>query len=119
MKIAITAQGQTFESALDPRFGRAAGFIIIDPQTGDYEYRDNSQNLNAQQGAGIQAAMHVADAGVRALITGHVGPKAFTALNKGKIDVYYTELATVAEAFSAFKNGTLAKADAADKDGHW
>ncbi len=119
MKIAITTQGSTLESALDPRFGRAAGFLIIDRETGACEYRDNSQNLTLPQGAGIQAAMHVADAGVQALITGHVGPKAYNALNKGKVAVYYTELPTVQQALDAFTRGELEQASAADREGHW
>ena len=119
MKIAITAQGTSLESPLDPRFGRAAGFLIVDEASGNTEYRDNSQNLNLPQGAGIQAAMNVADTGARTLITGHVGPKAFLALNKGNIAVYYSEATTAAEALEAFKRGELSKADAPDREGHW
>lgn len=119
MKIAITAQGSSLESPLDPRFGRAAGFLIVDEASGNTEYRDNSQNLNLPQGAGIQAAMNVADTGARTLITGHVGPKAFLALNKGNIAVYYSEATTAAEALEAFKRGELSKADAPDREGHW
>lgn len=119
MKIAITTQGSTLASSLDPRFGRAAGFLIVDRDSGACEYRDNSQNLDLPQGAGIQAAMHVADAGVQALITGHVGPKAFAALSKGRVDVYYTDLPTAQAALDAFARGELTRAAAADKDGHW
>ncbi len=119
MKIAITTQGQELSSPLDPRFGRAAGFLIIDDATGSHEYRDNAQNLNLPQGAGIQAAMNVADMGAQAVITGHVGPKAFAALHKGNITVYYTELSTVADALNAYRSGTLTKATGADRDGHW
>ncbi|MFV0350317.1 MAG: NifB/NifX family molybdenum-iron cluster-binding protein [Halodesulfovibrio sp.] len=119
MKIAITAQGTSLESPLDPRFGRAAGFLIVDEASGNTEYRDNSQNLNLPQGAGIQAAMNVADTGARTLITGHVGPKAFMALNKGNIAVYYSEAATAAEALESFKRGELSRADAPDREGHW
>ncbi len=119
MKIAISAQGNSLQSPLDPRFGRAAGFIIVDGQTGAHEYRDNAQNLSLPQGAGIQAAMHVKDAGVEAVITGHVGPKAFAALSKGNIKVYYTQLPTVGAAYAAFTKGELLPAQDADKQGHW
>lgn len=119
MKIAITAQGDTLESRLDPRFGRAAGFLIMDSEGGSVTYRDNEQNLSLPQGAGLQAAMHMADAGVQALITGHVGPKAFAALSKGGIAVYYTEVPTAADALTAFRNGSLTQASAPDKEGHW
>ena len=30
-KIAITSEGPTLDDSLDPRFGRAAGFIVVDP----------------------------------------------------------------------------------------
>jgi hypothetical protein len=56
MKIAISASGPTLESPVDPRFGRAACFIIYDSANGQFEAHDNKQNLNAVQGAGIQAA---------------------------------------------------------------
>lgn len=119
MKIAITSQGQTLDSSIDPRFGRAAGFVLVDTESGDIDYADNTQNLTLAQGAGIQAAQNVARTGAQAVITGHVGPKAFTALNKGKIDIYLGAAGTVQEALEAFKSGNLSAADAADKEGHW
>ena len=33
MKIAITAQGPELDAAVDPRFGRAAYFLIVDTDT--------------------------------------------------------------------------------------
>ena len=35
MKIAVTAQGGELTSELDPRFGRAAWFVIVDTDTGE------------------------------------------------------------------------------------
>jgi len=32
-KIAVSSEGPTLDSPVDPRFGRAAGFVIIDPET--------------------------------------------------------------------------------------
>jgi len=37
MKIAITATGPDLDSIVDPRFGRCAYFLIIDPETMEYE----------------------------------------------------------------------------------
>lgn len=119
MKIAISSQGKDLSSAVDPRFGRAAGFIIYDLETENYEYIDNEQNLNAAQGAGIQTAQNVAKSGARAVITGHVGPKAFSALKSGNIDIYLGTNQSVQESISAFKNKELKPADQADKPGHW
>ena len=78
MKVIVTSQGRELNSPVDPRFGRAKYFIVVDTETGDLSAADNSQNLNALQGAGIQAATNVIDAGAEAVVTGHVGPKAFT-----------------------------------------
>lgn len=119
MKIAISSQGQDLNAAIDPRFGRAAGFIIYDDQTGTYEHISNQQNLQAMQGAGGQAAQNVAQTGVQAVISGHVGPKAFFALRAGGIDIYLSQSGTVQEALDAFKAGKLEKTQDADKPGHW
>jgi len=119
MKVAISTSGKELSSELDPRFGRAAGFLVIDTDTNEFTYHDNTQNLQAAQGAGIQAAQNVAATGVKAVVTGHMGPKAFTAVDRGNIDVYLSEAATVQQALEAFKAGSLEKAQGPDKQGHW
>jgi len=119
MKIAISVSGKTLDSQIDPRFGRAAGFIIYDMETETFEYKDNSQNLNAMQGAGIQSAKHLSDFGVSALITGHCGPKAFTALKAAGVKIYAGAAGTVEAVIVKFKNGELSEAHEADVDGHW
>ncbi|QLA15475.1 NifB/NifX family molybdenum-iron cluster-binding protein [Desulfolutivibrio sulfoxidireducens] len=119
MKIAITTEGKTLESRLDPRFGRAAGFMVHDLETGENAYAGNEQNLSLPQGAGIQSAQTVAGLGAGAVITGHVGPKAHAALQKGGIRIFLAQDLTVREAIEAYQAGTLAQADAPDKGGHW
>lgn len=119
MKIAISAAGNTLESPVDPRFGRAAGFIIYDTETGAFEHKDNSQNLNAMQGAGIQSAKHISDSGAEALITGHCGPKAFTALKAAGVKIFTGASGTVMENIEKFKSGALAESENADVEGHW
>lgn len=120
MKIAITASGPTLESPVDPRFGRAACFILYDLATRQFEAHDNTQNLNAVQGAGIQAAETVARLDAQAVLTGHCGPKAFRALAAAEIAVYSgVEGRTVAEAIALYEDGTLEPLAAADAQGHW
>lgn len=55
MRVAVTSQGRQLSSLVDPRFGRAKYFMVVDTETGEFTAADNSQNLNAVQGAGIQA----------------------------------------------------------------
>ena len=68
MKIAISSEGTSLESPVDPRFGRAKYFALVDTDTGECSFHDNTQNLNAPQGAGIQAAQAVANLGARSRI---------------------------------------------------
>ncbi len=119
MKLLITSNGTTLESPMDPRFGRAKQFLVVDSETLACEAHDNAQNLNAAQGAGIQAAQNAVALGADAVISGHCGPKAFRVLAAGGIRVYTTPAATVKEAVEQFRAGTLTEAAGADVDGHW
>jgi len=119
MKVAVTSQGSDLSSQVDPRFGRASKFIIVDTDTGEFSVRDNAQNVNAVQGAGIQAARSVVDLEVAAVITGNVGPKAFATLQAGNVKVYPGASGTVKEAVERFKAGQLQPADKANVKGHW
>jgi predicted Fe-Mo cluster-binding NifX family protein len=119
MKIAISAEQATSQSPVDPRFGRAKYFMVYDDQKESWEIIDNIQNLNAAQGAGIQSAANVVNAGCTTLISGHCGPKAFTALNKAVVAVYTVKDGSIQDAVDAFKSGKLKKLETADVEGHW
>lgn len=119
MKVAISAQGATLDSPMDPRFGRARCFLLVDSESLAFCAHDNAVNLNAVQGAGIQAAQAVARLGSEAVITGHVGPKALATLEAAGIPVYLVASGTVREAIEAFRAGRLARASQANVQGHW
>ena len=119
MIIVLTTSGTDLSAPLDKRFGRAPKFIIYNTETKEFSVVDNSQNLNAAQGAGIQSAQNVANTGAEAVITGHCGPKAFMVLNKANITVYNTDAETVEKAIELFSDGKLESADDADVEGHW
>jgi len=119
MRIVITANGKTLDDQVDPRFGRAAFFLVVDTETGSFEAHDNVQNLNAVQGAGIQAARQVVQLGAGAVLTGHVGPKAFAALHAAGVKIYAGAAGTVREAIDEYKAGQLAETNEATVEGHW
>ncbi len=120
MKVAITSEGQTFDSMVDPRFGRAKWFLVVDTDTGEFESVDNTQNFNVAQGAGIQSAQNVANLGVEGVITGNVGPKAFRTLNAAEIKVFLCpEQITVQNAIVQLKAGKLQSVEQANVQGHW
>lgn len=119
MKVIVTAAGESLGSAVDSRFGRAKKFILVDTETGEHEVIDNAQNLNAAQGAGIQAAQNVANLGAEVVLTGHCGPKAFRTLQAAGIRVFVGVEGTVAEAVERFGKGELSEAAGADVEGRW
>ncbi|WP_457572710.1 DUF134 domain-containing protein [Desulfolithobacter sp.] len=86
-KIAVSSEGPSLDDQVDPRFGRAGGFLLVDPDTMETLYIDNGASQTLGQGAGIQAAENVARAGATVVLSGYVGPKAFQALTAAGIKV--------------------------------
>jgi predicted Fe-Mo cluster-binding NifX family protein len=119
MKVVFTTSGDSLAAPLDSRFGRAPKFLVYDLESETFEIVDNQRNLNAAQGAGIQAAETVARLGAASLVTGHCGPKAFRALAAAGIQIFCTAASTVAEALDEYKSGRLEEAGSADVEGHW
>jgi predicted DNA-binding protein (UPF0251 family)/predicted Fe-Mo cluster-binding NifX family protein len=118
-KIAVSAEGPGLDDALDPRFGRAAGFLIINPQTMEHEYVDNGASQAMSQGAGIQAAEIVVHAGARVVLTGYVGPKAFRALQAAGIAVVQNlQDLTIREALERYTSGSVEMATGPNRGGH-
>jgi predicted Fe-Mo cluster-binding NifX family protein len=117
MKLAVTSQGDHLQSPLDPHFGRARFFLVVDTETGAFSAIDNGVNLDAAQGAGIQAGKRIAELGVEGVITGHAGPNAFSALQAAGVTVHTGASGTVADAVEQFKAGMLAVSVPADMAG--
>jgi predicted Fe-Mo cluster-binding NifX family protein len=119
MRIVVTAAGRDSAAEVDPRFGRAAVFLLHDTETGAWEAHDNTQNLQAPQGAGIQSAQTVATLRADWVLTGHCGPKAFRALQAAGVRVGVGVSGTAEEAVRALAAGEVAPAGGADVEGHW
>jgi predicted Fe-Mo cluster-binding NifX family protein len=119
VKIAFTTSGENLDAPLDSRFGRASKFILYDLEKDYFEVIDNRQNLNAAQGAGIQAAESIVRAGASGIVTGHCGPNAYRALRAAGIAIYSCGESTVGAALNAFRAGSLKPMESADVEGHW
>ena len=119
MNIAISATGRDLMSDVDPRFGRAAFFVIIDTKSEVIRAIENVQHLNLSQGAGIQAARTVAAERVDALITGNCGPKAFRVLQAAGIEVITGARGRVENVIQNYLSGGFKTAEAANVEGHW
>jgi len=112
--IAITSSGQNLKANVDPRFGRSQHFLILD-EKGNLEEVISNPGVGARRGAGVQAAQTIADQEVEALITGNIGPNAFSALQTAGIDVFLTGGIAVEDAFEKWQAGNLSKAESPTK----
>lgn len=119
MKVAVTSQGDTLDSQVDPRFGRAAYILIVDTETLEFEAFDNNENKNSFKGAGTQAASMVNEKGAEVLLTGFCGPNAFTTLEAAGVKVANDQSGRIIDVVQKFKQGNVVFADNANKDGHW
>ncbi len=119
MRIAVSAQGKDLQSLVDPRFGRTAYFIIYDTDTQAVEVISNSENVEAAQGAGVQAAQLVARQKIQLVVSGNMGPKAFQALQAAGIKIVTWDKGTVREAVDLIQSGQYQALDEANVRGHW
>ena len=119
MEIAVTSKGTTLDDEIDPRFGRAPYILIIDTESLAVEPLDNSENVNAFKGAGIQAATMVADKGAEVLLTGYCGPNAFKTVQAAGMKVVNDISGTVRQVVETFLKGDVTYSEDANVDGHW
>ncbi len=106
MLIAISAKGDSLDSPLDPRLGRAERFILIDTETQATSILETS-GMQVTHGAGIQTAQALLKAGVKQVISGDCGPKAFQVFQAAGVPVHSAIGGTVREAFEAWKRKEL------------
>jgi predicted Fe-Mo cluster-binding NifX family protein len=107
MKVAISARGKDLEARIDPRFGRAPYFLVVDMDTMECQAVSNQASKHARQGPGIQAANLVADKHPAAVLTGNCGPNAFEVLKAADIAVILGVTGRVKDAVQSFRAGSL------------
>lgn len=117
MKACISSSGNSLESPVDPRFGRAVYFMIVDTDTLDHDAVENPA-LSAGGGAGTQAAQLVIQKGAQSVLTGNIGPNAFEALQAAGVQVYTGVSGSVKEAVDKIRNNELTAVDAPSVGAH-
>lgn len=119
MKVAVSAQGDGIDSLVDPRFGRAAWFILADTTADGWTPLDNRENAKGSGGGGLAAA-RLAEHGVKAVITGNVGPSAQRALSTAGMSILQAgNGVTVRDALTALQEGSLVALDSPSITGPW
>lgn len=121
MKVAITSYGEDLSGKVDRSFGRAKWFVVVDTAKETFDTHSNKQNVNAIQGAGIQAAQNISNLGVDVVLTGNVGPNAFRTLSAASIKIFIVEkcIETVKDALSEWKAGHLQEVNESTIEGAW
>lgn len=118
MKIILSAASPNLDSDTDPRFGRAAYFIVVDPDTLAWQAVANPA-VGASGGAGSQAAQLIANQHGSAVVSGDFGPNAYAALQTAGIAMYlYGDCHTVRQGIERFKAGLLTNVNAPTGPGH-
>ncbi|MHC1565237.1 MAG: NifB/NifX family molybdenum-iron cluster-binding protein [Candidatus Syntropharchaeales archaeon] len=117
MKICVSSTGTDLNAQVDPRFGRCQYFMIVDPDTMEFEAIPN-EGIGASSGAGIQAAQTIANKGVDVLISGNVGPNAFQTLSAAGVKSVTGASGTIRDAIEMYRAGKLSETAGATVPGH-
>ena len=118
MKVAVSSNGENLETQLDPRFGRCAFFLVVNPDDMSFE-AFNNESAAQGGGAGIQAAQFLASQGVDAVITGNCGPNAVQTLAAAGVELFAGQAGIVKAVVEKFKKGNLSPTSAANVDSHF
>jgi len=116
MLVAVTATDPTLDSAVDPRFGRAPFFLIVN--TGDMSFEAvENPDISLGGGAGSQSGQLLSERHVRAVLTGSCGPGAHEALAAAGIEVITGCSGSAKDALEQFRAAGPADPDASDAGG--
>ena len=106
MKIAFSSTGPDPDAQVDLRFGRCQYFVLVDDKAENFEFLDN-EAAALSGGAGLQAAQSIAEAGVKAVVTGNIGPNAINVLKAAGIKAYHCGPGTVRKILQKYQDGSL------------
>lgn len=109
MKIAFTSAGTTWDSLIDPRFGRTEYIVMFDEERQELTAVDNSSVKNEAHGAGTATSQRIFELKPDVLITGNgPGDNASTALKHIKMEILVNAHGmTLKQAYDHYLNGDL------------
>lgn len=109
MRLLFTSKGDSWDAAIDPRFGRTDFFFIYDEEQDQVETFDNRAIAHEAHGAGPRTAQKMSGYKIDNLITGN-GPGGNAAAVIDQMGIKVITGAggmTVKEAYEAYKKGKL------------
>lgn len=108
--IALSTSRKSLEARVEGLFGRARFFILVDPDTLEWEVLDNMKNLFSQNMIGVATARTLLQKKVKTVITGKCGSKAFAELKAGGVQVILNTNGKVRQALEKFIRGDFTAA---------
>jgi len=112
MLVAMTSTGPYLDAKPVRTFGRCPCILFVDTETGACSGIRNP-GTEAVEGAGVLLALLLVDRGVRAVITGRVGPHAMDVLTAAGIRILDLGDNNARTAIARMKKGELAEITAA------
>jgi predicted Fe-Mo cluster-binding NifX family protein len=101
-KYLVASSGDTLDSKVSGRFGHSAYFIIIDPQTMEFKVFPGISKDEYMQGVG-----KFVNLGIKKVITGNIGPSAYSEVVSSGCTVYLCRNMPVREAVKKVENGDV------------
>ncbi|MFI4910478.1 MAG: NifB/NifX family molybdenum-iron cluster-binding protein [Sedimentisphaeraceae bacterium JB056] len=118
--IAICCLEDNEHVMISERLGRSPWIAIYSQEDRSWRFWENTQNLNAPQGAGIQTAQNIINAGAQVLITRNAGPKAMRVLQQTDIEIFEAPSGTnITECINLYEKNELKQLEDANVEGHW
>lgn len=118
MIVAVSSKGMDLNSEIDPRFGRCEYFLVIDSDSEQLIKSIKNENASAEGGAGTKSAQVLVRERVESVITGNIGPNAFSVLSAAKLKIYTGASGYFKDALIKFKAGELMETSASTVNGH-
>ena len=104
MKLAISAERNSDEAKVDPRFGRCEYFAIVNDEGDQWEYIPNPGKSSKKD---VRTARELVRRKVNCILTYRIDPYAMGLLKAAGIKVYTGVYGTIQEVFEQYKNGIL------------
>ena len=115
--IAVSARSGDCRAEVYERFGRAYWFMLFNPADGHWQAFNNEENRALTAEAGVATVESLLELGVRVVLTGETGPRAFRALTAAGVVVVQDVVGNVEEAVELWLAGRLVPASQANDPG--
>ncbi len=106
MRVAISSKGKTRNAQVEPRFDKAAYFLIVDTDDMTFQAIRNSNIQDPTDADGVRLVIY---AGAEAVLTGDCGADARHMLTVSGVRVFQGVSGTVGAAVERLKQGGLAE----------